>query len=266
MTPAFELDRLGGRRSLDALLDEVLAAGEDALAAFRAGAASRAQTKPDRSPVTEADQAVERRLRAFFAKRCPAAGFLGEESGQGGDGAQALRFIVDPIDGTRAFLRGLATWSILVGVEADGEPALGIAYFPVSGDLYWGARGHGAYGNGRPLRVSRVASLDAALVCHGALQQFTEAGCAELLPRLADGTYTQRGFSDFDGYRHVLEGRSDAMVDPAIKPWDVIAAAVLVREAGGTFTSMTGEPTIHGGSGLASNGLVHDALLALLRG
>jgi histidinol-phosphatase len=266
MTPTFDLDRLGGRRALDALLDEVLAAGEDALSSFRGGAASRAQTKPDRSPVTEADQAVERRLRAFFGKRFPDAGFLGEESGAGGDGSQALRFVVDPIDGTRAFLRGLPTWSILVGLEADGEPVLGIAYFPASGDLYWGAQGHGAYGNGRPLRVSSVASLDAALVCHGALQQFSAAGCMDLLPRLTDGTYTQRGFSDFDGYRHLLEGRADAMVDPAIMPWDMIAAAVLVREAGGTFTSMSGEPTIHGGSGLATNGLLHEPLVTLLRG
>lgn len=266
MTHAFDLARLGGRAALDDLLDEVLAAGEDALASFRGGAASRAKTKPDRSPVTEADQAVERRLRAFFAKRFPDTGFLGEESGAGGDGTQALRFVVDPIDGTRAFLRGLPTWSILVGLEADGEPAVGVAYFPVSGDLYWGARGHGAYGNGRPLRVSEVATLDAALVCHGALQQFTAGGCADALPRLAEGTYTQRGFSDFDGYRHLLEGRADAMIDPAVMPWDTIAAAVLVREAGGTFTSMSGERTIHGGSGLASNGHLHDALVALLRG
>jgi len=266
MSAVFDLDRIGGRHALDALLDEVLAAGEDALAAFRGGAASRAQTKPDRSPVTEADQAVEHRLRAFLSARFPTAGFLGEESGAGGDGPSALRFVVDPIDGTRAFLRGLATWSVLVGLEADGEPVLGVAYFPASGDLYWGARGHGAYGNGRPLHVSKVATLDASLICHGALQQFTAAGIADVLPRLADGTFTQRGFSDFDGYRHLLEGRADAMIDPAVMPWDTIAAAVLVREAGGRFTSMGGESTIHGGSALASNGLVHDALLALIRG
>lgn len=266
MTSVFDLARIGGRPALDALLDEVIAAGEDALTLFRGGAASHAQTKPDRSPVTEADKAVERRLRDFFERRIPEAGFLGEESGARGDGTQSLRFVVDPIDGTRAFLRGLHTWSILVGLEADGEPALGVAYFPASGDLYWGARGHGAYGNGRPLRVSKVASLDAALVCHGALQQFTGAGVADLLPRLADGTYTQRGFADFDGYRHLLEGRADAMIDPGVMPWDMIVAAVLVREAGGRFTSMSGEPTIHAGSALATNGLVHDALLALIRG
>jgi histidinol-phosphatase len=265
MSTPFDLGRIGGRATLDALLDEIVAAGEDALVAFRGGAASRVQTKVDRSPVTEADEAVERRLRAFLAARVPEAGFLGEESGSGGDG-RALRFVVDPIDGTRSFLRGLSSWTILVGLEADGEPVLGVAYFPASGDLYWGVRGHGAYGNGRPLRVSKVPTLDAALVCHGSLQQFTGAGVAPLLPRLAEGTYTQRGLSDFDGYRQVLEGRADAMIDPGVQPWDTIVGAVLVREAGGRFSSMSGEDTIHGGSALASNGLVHDAVLALLRG
>jgi histidinol phosphatase-like enzyme (inositol monophosphatase family) len=261
----FDLDRLGGVRALRALVDEVLAAGEDALALYRGGAAGRAQTKVDRSPVTEADRAVEARLRKYFAKHHPGVGFLGEESGEGEPTTTDMRFVVDPIDGTRAFLRGLPTWSILVGLEADGVPSVGIAFFPVSGDLYVGVRGAGATGNGRPLRVSQVDALDAALVCHGSLQQFTAHGAGHLLARLGERTYTQRGFADFDGFRRVLEGKADAMIDPGVMPWDLCPAAVLVREAGGRFTSMAGEATIYGQSGLASNGALHDALLALLR-
>lgn len=261
---AFDLDRIGGRRALRDLVDEVLAAGEDALRLYEDGRA-RVERKPDRSPVTEADHAVEARLRALIEKRWPTAGFLGEESGHAPSNGD-LRFVVDPIDGTRAFIRGIPTWSVLVGIEAGGEPVVGIAFMPATGDLFVGVRGDGAEGNGRPLRVSAVDDLSAAVVCHGSIDQFHGANALPLLERLALHTYTQRGFSDFEGYRNVLLGRADAMIDPGIKPWDVCPAAVLVREAGGRFTSMDGEETIHGNGGLASNGAIHDALVALVRG
>jgi histidinol phosphatase-like enzyme (inositol monophosphatase family) len=260
---AFDLDRVGGNAALRALVSEILAAGEDAKKLYSGGAAARVQAKPDRSPVTEADRAVEERLRAFLARRFPMAGFFGEETGDAG-ARGGLRFVVDPIDGTRAFIRGLPTWSILVGLEADGEPVVGVAYMPAAEELFVGVRGLGAEMNGRPLAVSAVRTLDAALVCHGSLQQFTDDGRGALLARMGERIYTARGLADFDGYRQVLLGRADAMVDPGIKPYDVCPAAVLVREAGGRFTSMTGAETIHGGSGLASNGHVHDALLALI--
>lgn len=266
MTEApFDLDRIGGWRALRGLVDEVLASGEIALKMYSGGAAARVQAKPDRSPVTEADRAVEERLRAYLERRFPGVGFFGEETGSSGEGAP-MRFLVDPIDGTRAFIRGLPTWSILVALEAEGIPSIGIAYMPAAGDLFLGVRGHGADCNGRPCHVSKVATLDAALVSHGGLQQFTDTGQGEMLLRLSKSTYTCRGFADFDGYRQVLLGKCDAMVDPGIQPYDVGAAAVLVREAGGTFTSIGGEATIHGGSGLASNGAIHDELVRALRG
>lgn len=263
VTLSFDLDRIGGHRGLASLVDEVLAAGEDALRLYRSGAAERAQIKPDRSPVTEADQAVEQRLRGYLAARYPNAAFLGEETGASEDTQASLRFVVDPIDGTRAFVRGIPTWSILVGLEAEGIPSVGVALFPASGDLYIAVRGGGATGNGRPLAVSSVRSLADACVCHGSLQQFTENNVPHLLPRIANRTHTQRGFADFDGFRNVLHGRADAMIDPGVQPWDLCAAAVLVREAGGEFTSMSGENTIYGKSGLASNGHVHAELLTL---
>lgn len=263
MTHSFDLGRIGGHRGLAALVDEVLGAGEDALRLYRSGAAERTQIKPDRSPVTEADQAVEHRLRGYLAARYPNAAFLGEETGASEDTHTSLRFVVDPIDGTRAFVRGIPTWSILVGLEAEGIPSVGIALFPATGDLYVGVRGAGATGNGRPLSVSAVRSLEDACVCHGSLQQFTAHDVAHLLPRIATRTHTQRGFADFDGFRNVLHGRADAMIDPGVQPWDLCAAAVLVREAGGEFTSMAGEPTIYGMSGLASNGHLHRELVAL---
>lgn len=259
----FDLDRIGGARALRALVSEVLAAGEDALRHYRQGAADRAERKADASPVTEADRAVEARLRKHFDERFPTIAFVGEESGSRA-GTEPLRWLVDPIDGTRAFLRGMPTWSVLVGLEDAHGPALGIAFMPAAGDLFVAVRGDGALGNGRPLRVSDVRHLRDAAVSHGGLNQFTAGGELDLLERLGEGTYTQRGFADFDGYRQLLLGRVDAMIDPGVKPWDVCAAAVLVAEAGGRLTAIDGEPTIHTGSALATNGHLHDALVDLL--
>ena len=261
---AFDLDRIGGRRSLDALVLEILAAGEEALRLYRSGVANRAETKLDKSPVTEADRAVEARLRSFLMAEHPGTGFLGEESGTESENA-AMKWIVDPIDGTRAFLRGLPTWSILLTLEADGIPVVGVAYLPAAEDLFVGVRGGGTYANGRPVRLSKVASLESALVCHGGLQQFTAYGHTALLSKLGEGTFTQRGFADFDGYRQMLLGRADAMVDPGIQPYDVGPAAVLIEEAGGTWSDFAGERSIYSGTFVASNGPIHAPLLALLR-
>lgn len=262
MSAPFDLDLLGGESCFADLITEVVSAGEDALAQFREGVASSVKIKPDRSPVTLADHHVETRLRAFLARRVPQAGILGEETG-GGEQAMALRFIVDPIDGTRAFIRGIPTWSVLVGVEHHGEPAAGIAFMPALGELFVAVRGHGATGNGRPLHVSATASLADAMVCHGSLAQFTDNRVERALGALARASYSQRGHADFDGYRAVLRGQADAMVDPGIQPWDVCAVAVLIREAGGTFTALDGRPTIYGPGAIASNGKIHDELCAL---
>lgn len=254
---------LGGRSAFEDLITAVVDAGDLALTLYHQGAGKRAQKKPDRSPVTEADQAVEKALAAFVQQRFPGARFFGEE--HGGDAAsEGLRFVVDPIDGTRAFLRGLPTWSVLVGLELDGEPLAGVAYMPAAGDLFTAVRGEGAYANGRPVRLSHVTRLEDALVCHGGLAQFTDDGREEALGKLARSSYTQRGLADFANYRALLLGQADAVVDPSIQPYDVAAAAVLVREAGGRLTSLTGEETIYGGGAVASNGPLHDELLRLL--
>lgn len=262
----FDLKHVGGRAAFDDLISTVLEAGETALTLFRQGAGQRAEKKPDRSPVTEADRAVEEQLAGFVQKRFPQAKFYGEETGGESQTCAGLRFVVDPIDGTRAFLRGLPTWSILVGLEYDGSPVAGVAYMPASGDLFSAIVDHGAYANGRPIRLSRIAQLEDALVCHGGLAQFTDDDRETLLGRLARTTYTQRGLADFASYRALLLGQADAVIDPAIKPYDIAAACVLVREAGGTFTSLDGTPTIYGPGALASNGFVHEALLTVVRG
>ncbi|RLB51161.1 MAG: hypothetical protein DRJ42_17370 [Deltaproteobacteria bacterium] len=263
MSDAFDLDRIGGIVALGALVDEVTAAGELALSMQRSGAGAHARRKADNSPVTEADEAVERRLRAYLSKNFPEMGFLGEETGAA-ESHGTMTFIVDPIDGTRAFTRRFDTWSVLVGLEAEGVPVVGIAFMPAAGDLMVGVLGDGARLNGQRVRVSEVASKDDAVICHGCLQQFTDAGAGDLLPRLGEQTFTQRGHHDFDGYRQMLLGKADAMVDAGVKPWDVCPAAVLIREAGGQFSDFKGASTVHGGNFLATNGLIHDQMLTVV--
>lgn len=260
-TTSFDADRIGGTSAIDALQELVVQAGGVALQHFTGDV--DVEEKPDRSPVTIADREVEHLIREGVLARYPEAEFFGEEGGTLGSNP-ALRFIVDPIDGTRAFVRGLTTWSILLGLEVNGVPVLGIAYMPAEEDLFVAVLGGGATHNGQPVHVSKVARLGDALVSHGSLQQFTEGGMGDALQRISEASDSARGFHDFDGYRQVLLGHADAMVDPGVKPYDICAPAVLVREAGGRFTSMAGDETIYGGAGVASNGLIHDALVEML--
>ncbi len=264
---SFDLDRIGGARALSRLVDEVLEAGKHARQLFVAGRA-HVETKPDRSPVTVADREVEQRLQAFLRSAHPSTSFLGEETGASGATSAALGWLVDPIDGTRAFVRGMTTWSVLVALLDGGEPVLAVGYFPAEDDLYVAVQGLGAHRNGRPLRVSSVASLADATVTHGALIQFSGEVGLRVLGALRDGTNTQRGYADFDGHRNVLLGRADAMIDPGVQPWDAAVPMLLVREAGGTATSLRGRASLDSVvpdlGVITSNGRVHEELIATL--
>jgi histidinol-phosphatase len=262
----FDLGRIGGDPALEALVEAVRDAGAEARRMFSLGRA-HVELKPDRSPVTAADRAVEERLAAFTADRHPGLPFLGEETGLR-PGPSELSWLVDPIDGTRAFVRGMPTWSVLVALLERGEPALAIGYFPAEDDLYVAVRGQGARRNGERLSVSAVAALSDATVSHGSLAQFGGARGLGLLGALRDRTHTQRGYADLDGHRNVLLARADAMIDPAVQPWDAAVPMLLVREAGGAATGLSGgtslaQVAVEGGV-VTSNGVVHDELLALL--
>lgn len=261
MSNGFDISRIGGPDGLRALEDIARRAGDAALNYFQQGIVP--EKKADRSPVTVADREAEQIIRDHVESAHPDAGFLGEETGSR-KGSTGLRFIVDPIDGTRAFVRGWSTWSVLLGVEAEGVPVVGIAYMPAAADFFVAVQGQGATHNGKPVRVSKIGPLADATVTHGGLQQFTQAGVGEALLRLSDASDIARGCPDFDGYRQILLGRSDAMVDPGVQPYDICAPAVLIREAGGRFTSFRGEETIYGGGAIASNGIIHDELVAAL--
>jgi histidinol-phosphatase len=236
------------------------------------------ENKYDGSPVTAIDRAVEQAIRERVAVARPDHVVLGEEAGLGTDrhpnplpeeaGASRPRWIVDPIDGTRKFVRGIPIFAALLGLEIDGEIVVGVASAPLmdrTGRRWWAARGLGAFADGRPIRVSRVARLEDAHVLHGGIEQFVQRGWGDALLAIATRCWGTAGYGDFWIHLLVAEGAADAAVESQAAVWDVAALKIIVEEAGGRFTDFAGQPTAAGGTGLSTNGLLHDEILALLR-
>lgn len=220
-------------------------------------------TKPDSTPVTEADQAVEDALRSTLARARPDDGFLGEEFGVTGGGAR--RWIVDPIDGTKSFLRGSPPWATLLALEEDGDLVLGVASAPALHRRWWATRGGGAFANGEPIHVSAVGDLKDALLCHADVYSYEVFGCGPEFHALTERVWDRRGFGDFWGHMLVAEGIADVMVEPVLNVWDVAAVMPIVEEAGGTVTDRRGVARADGGNAITTNGLLHDAVLGIMR-
>ena len=252
-------------RTLDTALEVAREAGAIALRYFRGPFEVR--IKADQSPVTEADHAVEQAIVERLRRGFPDIGFLGEEFGA--EGSQERRWIVDPIDGTKNFVRGIPYWATLLALEEEGEVTLGVVHAPATGDLFWARRGEGAFANGVRLRVSAVDRLAEATLLHSSLSYLRAprpGGYWDGFLRLVDATERQRGFGDYYGYTFVLRGQAELMLEADLKPWDLAPFKVLFEEAGGRLTDFEGRPTIYSGTVLASNGRLHEAALALLHG
>jgi histidinol-phosphatase len=252
-------------RALDTALEAAREAGAIALRYFRGPFEVR--IKADQSPVTEADHAVEQAIVERLRRAFPDIGVLGEELGA--EGSQERRWIVDPIDGTKNFVRGIPHWATLLALEEEGEVTLGVVHAPATGDLFWARRGEGAFANGVRLRVSAVDRLAEATLLHSSLSYLRAprpCGYWDGFLRLVDATERQRGFGDYYGYTFVLRGQAELMLEADLKPWDLAPFKVLFEEAGGRLTDFEGCPTIYSGTVLASNGRLHEAALALLHG
>jgi histidinol-phosphatase len=222
------------------------------------------EQKADKSPVTVADREAEKLIRAMVSAAFPNDGFLGEEYGNQ-LGTSGFRWIIDPIDGTKSFVRHIPLWATLVGLEYKGEQIGGVAYIPVFGMMYRALRGDGAFVNERRIRVSNTASLAESLVCYSSINWFTRAGREKTFIELASRTARQRGYGDFYGFVLVAEGAAELMVEHGVNPWDIAATKAIIEEAGGTFTDWDGAATIQRPDVLASNGRVHAEALAILR-
>jgi len=219
--------------------------------------------KGDGSPVTIADREAEELIRKRVAERHPDHGVLGEEYGETLPGAR-VRWILDPIDATRSFMRGVPLYGVLIGIEVAGEAVVGVTHFPPLHETVAAGKGLGCTWNGKPCRVSPVSRIEDSLVLTTDVERVLKrpegAGYRGLQQRAAFA----RTWGDCYGHALVATGRAEVMVDPIMKPWDAGPFLTIVTEAGGRFTSREGEATIHGGSGISTNGVLHDEVLAAL--
>jgi histidinol-phosphatase len=223
------------------------------------------ETKPDLTPVTEADRAAEDALRERLAADRPSDAVLGEERGGTGDGPR--RWVLDPIDGTKNYARGIPVWATLVALEVDGAPVVGVVSAPALGARWWAARGQGAFRDGAPVRVSGVERIEDAHLAYDSVPDFEAEGNAAEFLALARRCWRSRGFGDFWSHVLVADGSIDVAVEVGgLNVWDLAAPMVIVQEAGGTFTDLRGDARADGGDVVSTNGRLHAEVLAALRG
>ena len=222
--------------------------------------------KPDRTHVTDADQAVERAIRAGIRAERPGDTFFGEEYGD--DGASHRQWVVDPIDGTANFLRGVPVWATLISLVVDRVPVLGVVSAPVLQRRWWATRGGGAFSTEHegPLRVSGVGALADASLSYNGLEYWREAGRLDELLDLTGRVWRTRAYGEFWSYMMVAEGSVDVAGELGLQPYDMAAVVPIVEEAGGRFTSVDGAEGPWHGSALATNGLLHDRVLGVVAG
>jgi histidinol-phosphatase len=250
------------RSRYEAMVEAARAAGQTALDYFDRNVT--VEWKHDQSPVTVADRAAERVLRERMTAAFPGDGFLGEEFGDT-PGSTGYRWVIDPIDGTRCFVRNIPHWATLVGLEYRGEMIAGVSYAPADGQLFRALRGDGTFKNDRRVRVSDVADLNQALACYSGVKFFQEAGKERQFVNILRAVDRARGYGDYYGFVLVAQGSCELMVDYGVHEWDIAGLKVIVEEAGGRFTDWDGGFDLTRPDSVASNGKVHDAALAVLR-
>jgi histidinol-phosphatase len=220
-------------------------------------------TKPDNTPVTDADRATERAIRNILSKTRPNDGLIGEEFGQS-ENLGSRYWVIDPIDGTQNFMRGVPTWATLIALVEDGEVVIGVASAPALTRRWHAAQGLGAYlafngGPPRRISVSQVSEIKNASITYSDFIHWNERHPA--FTSLIDACWRSRGFGDFWSHMLVAEGAADIAVEPSLALWDMAALDIIVREAGGKFSSVSGQPGPQHGSGLSTNGLLHEQVV-----
>lgn len=226
-------------------------------------------SKPDMTPVSDADIAVEEALREKLGADRPTDAILGEEFG-GSATFAGRQWVIDPIDGTKNFVRGVPVFATLIALLVDGKPVVGVVSAPALARRWWAAEGSGAWrsfngGSPKKLAVSGVSEIADASVSFSSLDGWRDRNLLAGFQQLSDDTWRLRGFGDFFSYCLVAEGAVDIAMEPEVSLWDLAPLSVLVTEAGGRFSSLAGEDGPHGGDALATNGLLHDAVRNYLR-
>jgi histidinol-phosphatase len=255
----------------DLMLALTLADRADALTRARFGALDLSiDTKPDLTPVTDADRAVEADVRQVLGRERPDDSILGEEFG-GTTTFSGRQWIIDPIDGTKNFVRGVPVWASLIALLEDGVPSAGVVSAPALQRRWWAAQGQGAFAavdgaRARRLSVSSVAGLGSASLSFSSLSGWAQRGLRERFIELTDAVWRVRAYGDFLSYCLVAEGAVDIAAEPEVSVWDLAALDILLGEAGGQLTSLDGIPGPHGGSAVATNGLLQQQVLTRLKG
>ena len=246
---------------LDVATEAAVLAGRRTLAYYNAGIAI--DYKGDDTPVTRADREAETLIRETIARYFPTHGILGEEHGRTDGGDPDYTWIVDPIDGTKSFIHGVPLYGTIVGCVVKGEPRVGAVSLPPLGELFAAAEGLGATWNGRPCRVSSVATIEEATICCGSITRALKR--SDAFETLESRCRLNRGWGDVYGYMLVASGRAEVMLDPKISVWDIAGVAPIVREAGGWLGTWAGEATIHGSDSCAINAALRDEVLGVLK-
>lgn len=223
------------------------------------------EIKGDSSPVTMADRRTEAFLREQLQQAFPKDGFLGEEYGST-PGSSGYRWIIDPIDGTRSFIRGIPLWATLLGLEFNGELIAGIVDAAPLGHTYHALRGQGAFRNDRPIQVSQQGELAKSIVFYSSLSWFLKAGKEKEFIELVKRSERQRGYGDWYGFLLVAQGSGEVMVEEGVHAWDIAALIPIVEEAGGKMTDWDGRVDILRSDVIATNGLLHEETLGILQG
>jgi histidinol-phosphatase len=258
-----------------------LANAADALTTSRFQATDlQIRRKPDRTPVTDADTAVEDAIRAILGEKRPQDTILGEERGStpavnNNSSAPSRHWVIDPIDGTKNFLRGVPVWATLLALVIDGNPTVGVISAPLLNRRWWASAGAGAWvqdtsptpqpNNPRHMQVSQITELADSYLSTTHLGSWTEHHSREAYLALVDACWENRAYGDFWQHCLVAEGVIDIAAEPIVNPWDVAAVQIIVTEAGGKFSDLQGQARFDGGSALSSNGILHEAALTLLQ-
>ena len=236
-------------------IETARAAGWGTVALFNRGASY--ELKDDLTPITQADIDAETLIRTEIAKQYPGEEVIGEEQG----GSQAPdRWVIDPIDGTKSFVAGIPTYATLISYEQDGEPVLGVCYFPALDEVVYAEKGGGCYRNGRPCKVTGKHHIENSILCCGSHYTMQQAGRMQGFLNLAERAFATRGMTDAYGHALVATGRTDAMIDPVVLHWDISAMSIIVREAGGSFTDFKGNEALAGEAISCTPG-IRDAIL-----
>jgi histidinol-phosphatase len=259
-TPQFT-DRLS--RYYDFITETAYQAGRLTLGYFQSDL--QVEYKPDDSPVTQADRKAEEFIRGRIEKAFPDHAIVGEEFGLKETEGASHRWFIDPIDGTKSFMRGIPIYAVLIGLEIEGRVEAGAAYYPAMDEMLAAATGLGCWWNGRRAHVSTTPSFERALVTMSSAKGFRAHGRQAVFDRLVERCYFQTGLSDAYGYLLVATGRAECMLDPIMNVWDNAPFPPILAEAGGYFGDWKGNPTIYGAEALATTQTLLDEVLQLVR-